>query len=193
MFISDNSLSRETLLRFGGNLDILVKNGEYFRIFTCIFLHAGLMHLVLNMYSLYVIGPQIESFFGKIRFLIIYIFSGICGSILSIAFTHNVVSVGASGAIFGLLGSMIYFGYYYRAYLGNVLKSQILPIVFLNLLIGFLASDIDNAAHIGGLIGGILSTMALGIPEKSTKFEKVNGTIVAIVYLCFISYLAFFR
>ena len=182
-----------TLLKFGANVDVLTKNGEYYRLFTCMFLHIGIMHIILNMYSLYVIGPQIESFFGKAKFLFIYLFSGISGSILSIAFSHNVVSAGASGAIFGLLGSALYFGYYYRAYLGNVIKSQILPIIILNLVIGFLSTGIDNAAHIGGLLGGIIASIAVGIPDKSTKFEKTNGWIILMIFICFIVYLSFIK
>lgn len=192
-FFGNGSQDISTLLKFGANVDTLTTSGDYYRLFTCIFLHIGFTHIILNMYSLYVIGPQIESFFGKLKFIFIYLFSGISGSILSIAFSHNVVSAGASGAIFGLLGSMVYFGYYYRAYLGSVIKSQILPIIFMNLLIGFLITGIDNAAHIGGLIGGIIASMAVGIPEKSTKFEKTNGWIILVIYTCFILYLSFIK
>ena len=193
MFFKDSLVKATTLVQFGANYDLLTKNGEYYRLLTCIFLHASIIHLLLNMYSLYIIGPQIESFFGKIKYLFIYLFSGICGSILSIAFSHNTVSVGASGAIFGLLGSMLYFGYYYRAYLGNVVKSQILPIIILNLGIGFIIPNIDSAGHIGGLLGGIVASMAMGIPEKSTRFEKINGIVIMIIFLAFISYLAFVK
>jgi len=193
MFIFGDGFNNYTLVKFGANNDYLVRNGEYYRLLTSIFLHGSLVHLILNMYSLYIIGPQIESFFGKIKFLVIYLISGISGSLLSIAFMHNTISIGASGAIFGLLGSLLYFGYYYRAYLGNVVKSQILPIIIINLMIGFLLPNIDNGAHIGGLIGGVLATMAVGIPEKGTKFEKNNGIICLLVYLGFIIYLAIFR
>lgn len=146
------NLSTYVLLKFGANAGIFTKSGQYFRLFTCIFLHAGLIHIICNMYSLYVIGPQIESFYGKLKYLFIFLFSGICGSLLSLGLSlDNTVSVGASGAIFGLLGSILYFGYHYRVYLGNVLKSQILPIIFINLMIGFVVPGIDNFAHIGGL------------------------------------------
>ena len=193
MFVFGNGFDNYTLLRFGANNDYLVKHGEYYRLFTSIFLHGSLLHLVLNMYSLYVIGPQVESFFGKVKFLFIYLVSGICGSLLSIAFSHNTISIGASGAIFGLLGSLLYFGYYYRAYLGNAVKSQVLPIIIINLMIGFLLPNIDNGAHIGGLIGGILATMAVGIPDKGSRFEKNNGIICLLIYFGFIIYLALFR
>lgn len=186
-------LGVKTLLEFGANNKIYVLSGEYHRLFTSIFLHVGIIHLACNMYSLYVIGPQIESFYGKLKYIFIFCFSGIAGSILSLAFSNsNMVSVGASGAIFGLLGSICYFGYHYRVYLGNVIKSQIIPIIILNLIIGF-SSSIDNFAHIGGLIGGIFASMAMGVPEKSSIHDKANGCLLMLIYLVFIIYLAFFR
>ena len=192
MYIFGNgSWDIDTLLSFGANLDVLVKNGEFYRLFTCIFLHIGIWHLICNMYSLYVIGKEIENLYGKIKYLIIFIGSGICGSLLSIAFTHNTVSAGASGAIFGLLGSLLYFGYYYRAYLGNSIKRSILPVIAFNLFIGFMSTGIDNAAHIGGLVGGILLSMMVGVPGKSSRRDNINGTILTILYIVFISYLAF--
>ena len=168
-----------------------IRAGQYYRLFTGMFVHGGLMHLALNCYSLYVIGTQMESFLGKIKYLIIYIVSGLAGALLSMTFSGNVASVGASGAIFGLLGSMLYFGYHYRVYLGNVIKSQILPLILVNLSIGFMFQGIDNAAHIGGLIGGSLITMALGIDNKSTAFERVNGWIITTIYIVFVGYMAF--
>ena len=196
MYIFGNgSQDAQTLLKFGANWDVLTKSSpkEYYRLLTSVFLHIGFIHIIVNMYSLYVIGPQVESFFGKLKYLFIYLFSGICGSMLSLAFTHNTISAGASGAIFGLLGSLLYFGYYYRAYLGNVVKSQIVPIILLNLAIGFILTGIDNAAHIGGLVGGIVASMAVGIPDKSTKFEKINGLVMLIIYFVFLVYLGFIR
>lgn len=180
-----------TLINFGANLDTLVKNGEYYRLFTCIFLHIGIMHLLCNMYSLYIIGREVETVYGKWKYLIIYLMSGICGSIFSLAFNHNTISAGASGAIFGLLGALLYFGYYYRAYLGNILRSSIIPVIAINLIIGFLSPTIDNAAHIGGLIGGILTSMLVKVPDKSNKKERINGAILLAIYFAFICYLAF--
>ena len=188
------NISTTCLLQLGANTPYYTKGGEYWRLFTSIFLHAGLMHTACNMYSLYVIGPQVESFYGKIKYIFIYLFSGIAGSILSLAYASNAsVSVGASGAIFGLLGSTLYFGYHYRVYLGNVLKSQIIPIIILNLGIGLLVPNIDNFAHIGGLIGGIFASMAVGVPDKSTTSDRANGSIILLIYLVFIIYLAFFK
>ena len=100
-------------------------------------------------------------------------------------------SIGASGAIFGLMGALVYFGYHYRVYLGNVVKSQIIPLILLNLCIGFLSSGIDNFAHIGGLIGGSLISIAVGVKDKSSTFERINGFIISAIFLIFIIYMAF--
>lgn len=193
MELSGGSTNSQTLLKYGANLDVLVKNGEYYRLFTCIFLHIGIMHLLCNLYSLYVIGREVENLFGKIKYIIIFILSGIFGSIMSLAFTHNTISAGASGAIFGLLGALLYFGMHYRTYLGEAIKRSIIPIIVVNLIIGFFAEGIDLAAHIGGLVGGILLAMMVGVPDKSKTKDIINGTILTIIYLIFISYLAFWR
>ena len=192
MYIFGNgSESTSTLIKFGANYDLLTKSGEYYRLFTCMFLHIGIWHLLCNMYSLYIIGKEIENLYGKSKYLVIYVLSGLCGSILSLAFSHNTISAGASGAIFGLLGALLYFGYYYRTYLGATIRSSIIPVIILNLIIGMLTPGISNSAHIGGLVGGILVSMMVGVPDKSTKIEKINGLILSIIYICFISYLAF--
>ncbi len=193
-FVGNGPSDVKTLVFMGANSSYYTKAGEYYRLLTCIFLHAGFAHIICNMYSLIVIGPQVESFYGKLKYLFIFLVSGICGSILSLVFSSsNIVSVGASGAIFGLLGAIIYFGYHYRVYLGNVLKSQIIPVIILNLVIGFMISGIDNFAHIGGLIGGLFAAMACGVPDKSSTSDKINGCILLIIYLIFIVYMAFFR
>ncbi len=194
MYILGNgSEDKYTLLLFGANLDILTKSGEYYRLFTSMFLHIGIIHLFCNMYSLYVIGKELETVYGKAKYLIIYFLSGIAGSILSLAFNPNTICAGASGAIFGLLGALLYFGYYYRTYLGMTMTRSIVPVIIINLIIGFTSSGIDNAAHIGGLVAGVLLAMAVGVPDKSKKQNKINGIILSVVYFMFIIYLSFFR
>lgn len=168
----------------------IVKYHEYYRLITGAFLHANLLHLMFNCYALYIIGSQIENFVGRWKYLTIYLVSALTGSLLSILLNDG-ASVGASGAIFGLMGSLLYFGYHYRVYLGTVLKSQIIPLIVVNLLIGFMSSGIDNYAHIGGLIGGALATVAVGVKYKSTKFEMVNGAIVLLLLIAFLGFMAF--
>ncbi len=181
------------LAKFGANNIILVKSGEVWRLLTSAFLHVGLIHLFVNMYSLRVIGPSVEALIGKWKFIFIYLVSSISASLMSLVFTEsNIVSAGASGAIFGLMGALLYFGYHYRLYLNDAIKTQIIPVIVFNLLIGFMISGIDNGAHIGGLVGGYLATMAIGIKNKSHKKDMINGWIVLTLYLAFLSYIVFF-
>ncbi len=169
----------------------LVRLGEYYRLFTCMFLHADVIHLFFNCYALYILGPQLESYMGRWKYILIYIFSGIMGSLLSITLSQT-PSIGASGAIFGIMGSLLYFGYHYRLYLGGVLKSQLIPLIVLNLLYGFMLTGIDNYGHIGGLIGGILITSAVGVKYKSSKSEQINGWIITAIFTAFLTYMAIF-
>ena len=188
--IGKGSLDAYTLYRLGAVSSGAIQSGQIWRLLSGTFLHAGLIHLLVNIYSLCIIGMQLENFVGKKKFLTIYLISAISGSLMSSIFSTT-ISVGASGAIFGLLGSMLYFGYHYRLYLGNVLRAQIIPLILMNLFLGFMISGIDNAAHIGGLIGGYLTTMALGITGKSSKTDQMNGYIVLVVYLAFLCIVLF--
>ncbi len=185
-FLNNNLLAKLAVNRF------FITHGEYYRLITGIFCHANIWHLIFNMYALYIIGMQLESFLGKPKYLIVYLLSGLSGSLLSILFSNN-YSVGASGAIFGLMGSLLYFGYHYRIYLDSVIKSQIIPLILVNLIIGFSFTGIDNFAHIGGLVGGLLSTMFVGVKYKSTKFEQINGFVMYLIYILFLVYMIFVK
>ena len=174
----------ELIYMFANNLG-LVKMGQFYRIITSAFIHANIFHLLCNMYTLFIIGSQVEQFLGKKKFIFIYFASAIMGSLLSLTFSSG-FSVGASGAIFGLMGSLVYFGYHYRLYLSSIIKNQIIPLIVLNLFLGFMISGIDNFAHIGGLIGGYLSTMAVGASDKATRQERINGFIVLTLLSIFL-------
>lgn len=171
----------------------LIRAGEIYRLLTGSFLHSGLLHLICNCYALYIVGAQIESFYGKWKFLGIYLFSACTASLLSIAM-HDTISIGASGAIFGLLGSLLYFGYHYRVYFGSVVLQRVIPVIAINLIIGFSISGIDNFGHLGGLIGGVLISMALGInnSHRSSKRDRVNGIILSCIFIGFLIYLGLF-
>ena len=168
-----------------------IRNGEYYRLLTGAFIHANILHLGCNCYALYVLGTQVESYLGKIKYIIIYILSALSASLFSMIFAKNTASIGASGAIFGIMGALLCFGYYYRVYLGNVLKSQLIPLIIFNLLLGFTLNGIDNFAHIGGLLGGVGITMALGIDGKSKKYESINGIVITTIFIIFEIYMAF--
>ena len=165
-----------------------VQNGEVYRLLTCAFLHANIFHLFFNMYALYNLGSQIEKYYGKAKYLIIYLGSALMGSLFSVVLTNN-MSVGASGAIFGLFGAMIYFGYKYRATLDGFLRSGILPVLAVNLALGFVVSGIDVWAHIGGLLGGLLLSYALGVVNKPSKKDRTNGIIITLILVSALVYM----
>lgn len=183
-------LSNNYILYFGANLGEAVISGEYYRLITCIFLHASLIHLFVNMYSLKILGKELESIIGQTKFLYIFFLSGLSGSLLSILINGtSTFSVGASGAIFGLGAALIYFGYQYRVYLNKVLYSQLVPVLLINIMIGFTFTGIDNAAHIGGLIGGYFAACSVGVTGEVDPNEQKNGIIATIVFLAFCVYM----
>lgn len=170
------------LIELLANNYVLVQNGEIYRLVTSMFIHGGIVHLLFNMYALYILGPQVERYYGKVKFLLIYFVSGILGSIFSCVFmAENTLSLGASGALFGLLGSIVYFTYYYRATLQGLLRGQIVPVIISNLLLGLIVPGIDMSAHLGGLIGGFLISMGIGIGDKGRKSDQINGLLVLII------------
>ncbi len=170
----------------------LVRNGQAYRLITSMFMHGSIWHLLCNMYSLYVIGCATENYFGKKKFLLIYLVSGIIGSMFSCIFNTG-WSLGASGAIFGLMGALCYFGYYYRLYMGKALYNEIIPVIILNLALSLVVSNIDFYAHIGGLIGGVFITMGLGVKNKTDKQSSINGWITFGILFIFTLYMLFFR
>ena len=135
-----------------GGLD----QGEWYRLITAAFLHASLIHLLFNMLVLWFIGAPVEQAIGRGRFLAIYIVSGLAGSARAIIFSPNVVTVGASGAIFGILGAALVL----EGQKNYVLGGQALGLIAVNLIFTFAIPNISIGGHIGGLIGGALSMLA---------------------------------
>lgn len=194
MELDSSSLLIATLVKYGASNILLVQNNEAYRLITCMFLHAGIFHLLINMYSLNAIGKQLENFIGPYKFLSIYLISGMIGSMFSVILnTSSTVSVGASGAIFGLVGALLYFGYHYRLYFTDRLVKDLVPIVIINLIIGFSFSGIDNAAHIGGLVGGYLSAVTFGVSGKTDKSERTSGLVALILLITMLIYLIYFN
>jgi membrane associated rhomboid family serine protease len=149
----------DMLLEYGAKSRAEILSGEVWRLVTPIFLHVGIPHIFVNMYSLYAIGPAVERFFGTPRFMITYLQAGIAGIIFSLALSPY-PSAGASGAIFGMLGALAAFLYRHRGLFGRFGRlqlRQIILVAFLNLGLG-LMPGIDNWGHLGGLVaGGALS------------------------------------
>ena len=151
-----------TLIIMGAKVNSLIDKGQVWRLITCAFLHGGLIHIFFNMYALKILGPEIEYVYGKIKYLVIYLLSAIAASIFSYIFGPQSVSVGASGAIFGLFGAMLIFGIKHRKQMGKAYMMNILQVIFVNVIIGISSSNIDNEAHFGGLIVGALIALLLG-------------------------------
>lgn len=152
-FSSRFGSSFETFQRMGWKNNVDIANGEYYRLFTSTFLHGDTFHLLFNMYSLYQIGPLVYQYFQAGRFGIIYLLSGIGGSLFSY-FLNSSPSVGASGSIFGLIGALVALAVNKGD--GSFL-TQLIYIIVANFFIGFLpGSRIDNFGHLGGLVTGFM-------------------------------------
>ena len=145
------------LIDFGAKVDQAVAHGQVWRLFTAMFLHIGVIHLLFNMYALYILGPLVEGYFGHVRFLVIYLLGGLFGSLASYAFSPA-ISAGASGAIFALAGAIpVYFLRYRENFgvRGSALLKNIIFVIALNLVFDFMSmAGIDTWGHIGGLLGG---------------------------------------
>ncbi|MFQ5408334.1 MAG: rhomboid family intramembrane serine protease [Anaerolineales bacterium] len=147
----------------GAKVNAAIVAGDYYRLLTMIFLHGGFVHVAFNSYALYVIGPSVERPFGHARFALVYLLAGITGSIFSFVFNPH-PAVGASGAIFGLIGAIGVYLFSHRKIFGPQARKQlngILMITVINLAIG-LNPGIDNWAHVGGLVGGVVLGWLLG-------------------------------
>lgn len=146
-------------------LPLVVEKGEYYRMFTCIFLHFGFQHLMNNMMMLFFLGSILEEELGWWRYGVLYIISGIGGNVLSALYDlrtgYYVVSTGASGAIFGIIGALFLIIIKNRGRIGNLSGRGMLFMVACSLYHGFTSTGIDNMAHIGGIITGFLVAVVL--------------------------------
>lgn len=154
------------LYRLGAKENAAINAGQWWRLLTPMVLHGSLLHLLFNSWALYALGVEAERVYGTARFLAIYLLAGLAGSIASYTFNPLSLSVGASGAIFGLLGALAAFSYASRALIGweasKMQLGQMATLAVINLAFGFIpGSNIDNSAHIGGLIVGGLAGLAL--------------------------------
>ena len=165
--MSGGSTNTSVLLNFGAMEAQHIAAGDYWRLFTATFLHSGLMHLSFNCIALFIFGQQLEPIYGHGRFLAIYFIAGLAGSVtsyaLSISAAPNTLGVGASGAIFGVLGALVAFYAIHRDRLGEIGRQSLtglLVIVAINVVFGFVVPGVDNFAHIGGFVAGLLIGMA---------------------------------
>ncbi|MDO5134794.1 MAG: rhomboid family intramembrane serine protease [Eubacteriales bacterium] len=144
---------------------LILEEGEWYRLFTAMFLHFGITHLGNNMLVLFVLGQRLEPAIGKIRYLLIYLLSGLGGNALSLygelASGDFSVSAGASGAVFGIMGAMLYVLILCKGRLQDLTARQVLVMAAFSLYFGFTSSGVDNWAHVGGLVCGFLAALLL--------------------------------
>ena len=178
---STQFLGNDILAALGDKDNLLIAQGEYWRLFTAIFLHASILHYGFNAYALYIIGRDVERFSGAVRLTIIFVLAGLCGSLFSLVFTPA-PALGASGAIFGLIGAQGVFLYRHRKLFGERGRrglQNIVIIAILNLAIG-LQAGIDDWAHVGGLVGGLILGGVLG-PFWAVSRDPMQGGQPVIV------------
>lgn len=190
--ISTINPDTQSLLTWGGNFRPAIGAGQWWRLVTYMFLHAGIVHLAMNMFALLYIGTYLEPLLGKFRYGAAYLLTGICAGLLSISIHGYSVGVGASGAIFGLYGiflAMLTTTHVEKTVRKTMLRSILFFVVF-NLIMG-LQGNTDNAAHIGGLISGLVIGYAyypgLAKHQNITKQVGITAIMAAAVVLLYIA------
>ncbi|GAU79757.1 rhomboid family intramembrane serine protease [Fusibacter sp. 3D3] len=158
-------------LILGAKMNILIAMGQFWRLLTATFLHAGIMHLVFNMMALYILGRDIERFYGPKKYLFIYFISGLVGSAFSFLLVPN-TSVGASGAIFGLFGANLYLYFVNPQAYKRIFGTDFLILIGINLVISFVRPNIDVVGHIAGLVAGFIAAFGVGIYHEKTFTPK---------------------
>lgn len=186
MFIVSNIIDftgRDGLFILGSKVNILIGFGEYWRLLTSMFLHADVLHILFNMLMLNFLGRDIEKFYGKWKFLAIYLLGGLVGSGASYVFT-SANSVGASGAIFALLGANLYLYKVNPKLYKSIYGTDLIALTVFNIVLGVVRPNIDMAGHIGGLIGGFFLAFAFGLSyEKWFSAKRTVPLFLSIVLL----------
>lgn len=152
---------------------LILEQGQWYRVFSSMFLHFGAPHLINNMLVLFVLGQRLEPAVGRLRFLLIYIAGGLGGNFISLFWDMRTgdysVSAGASGAVFAVMGGMIYVIIRHRGRVADLTMKQMLIMAAFSLYFGFASEGVDNAAHAGGLLCGFLAAVIFYHPRKIWK------------------------
>jgi rhomboid protease GluP len=181
---------------WGSNFGPLVLSGEYYRLVTNLFLHWDVMHIGFNMWALWAIGQSVEELYGSSKFLVMYLLSGIAGSLASLLMHPHTDSAGASGAIFGVFGAFLVFlklkeNQLNRTAARAATRSIIVLLIF-NLVFGMTHAFIDNAAHVGGFIGGLLAGLTTCPKDVySKKWSMSNLIATALLAAALYKFLQF--
>ena len=172
--ITGPTQSSQVLIRVGALYTPAVRAGEYWRFITAMFLHSGIRHLLNNMLTLYILGELLLRETGVVRFLIFYFGGGLAGNLaeyaLSLARGENIVAVGASGAVFSLMGALLAVLIKNRGRIRGMTSQRMLVFIGLSVYFGFTAENVANAAHLGGLAAGFVLAMLL-VREKKERIR----------------------
>lgn len=176
--VSGGSTDVFALVTLGAKVNEFIIAGQWWRLITPIFLHIGIAHFAFNALILYFLGIQLEKIFGHLRFFLLYLFSGILGNVFSFAFNTS-ISAGASTALFGMFVSTIVLSKLFPNRPGiYALSRNFLILIILNVLFGLFSTGVDNAGHLGGLIGGYLLSYAISAPNVIERYNPRNKRIL---------------
>lgn len=215
----DDAAFIATLVAFGGKLNSLIRAGEWWRFVTPIFLHGDILHLLMNMYGLWILGPYVERLYGSAKFVFFWVVTGVAGVVASYLTMRpdmqlnrvssflfknvDAVSVGASGALFGLIGVLFVFGIKFRHELPDGFKrafgTGMLPTIMLNVFIGLTIPVIDNAAHMGGMLAGAALALVVSYKRPGERqsvavfWHVLQVAALALVALSFLMVATHFR
>lgn len=155
---------------------LVILKGEYYRLFTAMFLHFGVNHLFSNMLVLFFLGDNLERAVGHVKYLVIYLLSGLCGAVFSmymmIRTDDPAVSAGASGAIFGMIGALVYIVIINKGRLEDITIKRLGLMVILSLYMGYTSAGVDNMAHVGGLVSGFILSALLYRKDRGKQKYK---------------------
>jgi rhomboid protease GluP len=183
-------MDMQTLVNMGALYGpLVVLKGEWWRLFTAMFLHGGMTHILMNMFSLYLIGRGVEMYFERKAYISIYLFSGLLGGLASLYIHPNSVGIGASGAIFGVFGALAGFFLAHRDKIADHSKAFMKDfgmVLGINLVLGLSIPSIDVSAHIGGLIVGLIGGFVI---SKNPKWVWVFSAAMALVMFVVMQYL----
>ena len=195
MTVNGGSQNIITLIYFGAKSNPAIVAGECWRLITPMFLHIGFTQILFNGLIVYFLGSQLEMIIGHFRYFLLYLLSGILGNAASFAFNFS-ISAGASTAVFGLFASTIVLGKLYPNQRGiQQLSRNYIALIVINILFGLFNPTIDNAGHIGGLIGGYLIMYALSAPNvrNHPKKQRLKYMILFIIILLLLIAVGYFR
>ncbi|WP_350019617.1 rhomboid family intramembrane serine protease [Priestia flexa] len=180
-----------TLIEYGAKYNPLILEGEWWRFFMPIIIHIGVFHLLMNSLALYYLGTLVERMYGNARFLFIYILAGFAGVLGSFVWTSN-LSAGASGAIFGCFGALLFLARTNPRVFFRTIGYNVLALIVINLIFGLVVPGIDNAGHIGGLIGGFLAASIVSLPKKPKLYVQIPALVSTILLVMGLLYYGFY-